>query len=73
MPPSTFCIPTINKIGRGCLVDVVDLMKDYGYQQVLIVTDLFLRMSGLVEKVARVFYIIKLKVIFLAMTNCCRR
>ncbi|MFV9996480.1 MAG: hypothetical protein AB8W37_10950 [Arsenophonus endosymbiont of Dermacentor nuttalli] len=73
MPPSTFCIPTINKIGRGCLVDVVNLMKDYGYQQVLIVTDLFLRMSGLVEKVARVFYIIKLKVIFLAMTNWCRR
>lgn len=42
MPPSTFCIPTINKICRVCLVDVVNLMKDYGYQQVLIVTDLFL-------------------------------
>lgn len=55
MPPSTFCIPTINKIGRGCLVDVVNLMKDYGYQHVLIVTDPFLMNSGLVEKVTRVF------------------
>lgn len=61
MPPSTFCIPTINKIGRGCLVDVVNLMKDYGYQHVLIVTDPFLMNSGLVEKVTRVFLHNKIK------------
>ncbi|WP_147392329.1 iron-containing alcohol dehydrogenase [Arsenophonus endosymbiont of Aleurodicus floccissimus] len=36
-------------------------MKDYGYQQVLIVTDPFLMKSGLVEKVTRVFLHNKIK------------
>ncbi|MBC8948833.1 MULTISPECIES: L-threonine dehydrogenase [Xenorhabdus] len=51
MAASTFFIPPVNKIGMGCMTEAVELMKNYGYRQALIVTDRVLNEIGVVGKV----------------------
>ncbi|AOM40728.1 L-threonine dehydrogenase [Xenorhabdus hominickii] len=51
MAVSTFFIPPVNKIGMGCMTEAVDLIKNYGYRQALIVTDRVLNEIGVVTKV----------------------
>ncbi|MBE8597674.1 L-threonine dehydrogenase [Xenorhabdus sp. BG5] len=51
MAASTFFIPPVNKIGMGCMDEAVELMKNYGYRQALIVTDRVLNEIGVVGKV----------------------
>ncbi|MDC9580213.1 L-threonine dehydrogenase [Xenorhabdus sp. PR6a] len=51
MAASTFFIPPVNKIGMGCMAEAVELMKDYGYRQALIVTDRVLNEIGVVGQV----------------------
>ncbi|MDC9620590.1 L-threonine dehydrogenase [Xenorhabdus sp. XENO-7] len=51
MAVSTFFIPPVNKIGMGCMTEAVELMKNYGYRQALIVTDRVLNEIGVVGEV----------------------
>lgn len=51
MAASTFFIPPVNKIGMGCMTEAVELIKNYGYRQALIVTDRVLNEIGVVRKV----------------------
>ncbi|KMJ46770.1 alcohol dehydrogenase [Xenorhabdus khoisanae] len=51
MAASTFFIPSVNKIGMGCMAEAVELIKNYGYRQALIVTDRVLNEIGVVRKV----------------------
>ncbi|MEQ1976979.1 L-threonine dehydrogenase [Xenorhabdus sp. SGI240] len=51
MAASTFFIPPVNKIGMGCMAEAVELIKNYGYGQALIVTDRVLNEIGVVGKV----------------------
>ncbi|SFU26881.1 L-threonine dehydrogenase [Xenorhabdus koppenhoeferi] len=51
MAASTFFIPPVNKIGMGCMTEAVELIKNYGYRQALIITDRVLNEIGVVEKV----------------------
>ncbi|WP_340615587.1 L-threonine dehydrogenase [Xenorhabdus entomophaga] len=51
MAASTFFIPPVNKIGMGCMAEAVELIKNYGYRQALIVTDRVLNEIGVVRKV----------------------
>lgn len=53
MAVSTFYIPSINKIGAGCLADAVSSMKDFGFHKALIVTDSILNQLGVVDKVSK--------------------
>lgn len=53
MAVSTFYIPSVNKIGAGCLADAVSSMKDFGFHKALIVTDSILNQLGVVEKVSK--------------------
>lgn len=53
MAVSTFYIPSVNKIGAGCLADAVSSMKDFGFHKVLIVTDSILNQLGVVDKVSK--------------------
>lgn len=52
MAVSTFYIPSVNKIGSGCLAEAVSSMKDFGFHKALIVTDSVLNQLGVVEKVS---------------------
>ncbi|CBJ80066.1 putative alcohol dehydrogenase with dehydroquinate synthase-like domain [Xenorhabdus bovienii str. Jollieti] len=51
MAVSTFFIPPVNKIGMGCMTEAIELMKNYGYRQALIVTDRVLNEIGVVGEV----------------------
>ncbi|MDE9542561.1 L-threonine dehydrogenase [Xenorhabdus bovienii] len=51
MAVSTFFIPPVNKIGMGCMTEAVELMRNYGYRQALIVTDRVLNEIGVVGEV----------------------
>ncbi|PHM37852.1 L-threonine dehydrogenase [Xenorhabdus innexi] len=51
MAISTFFIPPVNKIGEGCLNEAIQLVKNYGYKQALIVTDRVLNEIGIVGNV----------------------
>ncbi|OTA16405.1 bifunctional aldehyde/alcohol dehydrogenase [Xenorhabdus vietnamensis] len=51
MTASTFFIPPVNKIGMGCMTEAIELIKNYGYRQALIVTDRVLNEIGVVGKV----------------------
>ncbi|PHM74657.1 L-threonine dehydrogenase [Xenorhabdus kozodoii] len=51
MAASTFFIPSVNKIGTGSITESVELIKNYGYKQALIVTDRVLNAIGVVGKV----------------------
>ncbi|MDX7991505.1 L-threonine dehydrogenase [Xenorhabdus littoralis] len=51
MAASTFFIPPVNKIGMGCMTEAVELIKNYGYKQALVVTDRVLNEIGVVGKV----------------------
>ncbi|OTA21605.1 aldehyde-alcohol dehydrogenase protein [Xenorhabdus beddingii] len=51
MAASTFFIPPVNKIGMGCMTESVELIRNYGYRQALIVTDRVLNEIGVVGKV----------------------
>lgn len=53
MAVSTFYIPSVNKIGAGCLADAVSSMKDFGFHKALIVTDSILNQLGVVDKVSK--------------------
>ncbi|MBI6217236.1 L-threonine dehydrogenase [Proteus sp. DFP240708] len=53
MAVSTFYIPSVNKIGAGCLADAVNSMKDFGFHKALIVTDSILNQLGVVDKVSK--------------------
>lgn len=53
MAVSTFYIPSVNKIGAGCLADAVNSMKDFGFHKALIVTDSILNQLGVVDKVIK--------------------
>ncbi|WP_109410085.1 L-threonine dehydrogenase [Proteus genomosp. 4] len=53
MAVSTFYIPSVNKIGAGCLADAVSSMKDFGFHKALIVTDSILNQLGVVDKVIK--------------------
>lgn len=53
MAVSTFYIPSVNKIGSGCLADAVSSMKDFGFHKALIVTDSILNQLGVVDKVSK--------------------
>ncbi|MFL4557246.1 L-threonine dehydrogenase [Yersinia kristensenii] len=50
---STFYIPSVNRIGAGCLVEAVRSMKDFGFHKALIVTDSVLNQLGIVDKVSK--------------------
>ncbi|CRL63298.1 L-threonine dehydrogenase [Proteus mirabilis] len=53
MAVSTFYIPSVNKIGSGCLAEAVSSMKDFGFHKALIVTDSILNQLGVVDKVSK--------------------
>ncbi|MEQ4900120.1 L-threonine dehydrogenase [Proteus vulgaris] len=53
MAVSTFYIPSVNKIGAGCLAEAVSSMKDFGFHKALIVTDSVLNQLGVVDKVSK--------------------
>ncbi|MBG2915891.1 MULTISPECIES: L-threonine dehydrogenase [Proteus] len=53
MAVSTFYIPSVNKIGAGCLAEAVSSMKDFGFHKALIVTDSILNQLGVVDKVSK--------------------
>ncbi|MDR0219744.1 MAG: iron-containing alcohol dehydrogenase, partial [Enterobacteriaceae bacterium] len=53
MAISTFFIPSVNKIGMGCLNEAVEFVKNYDYKQALIVTDRVLNEIGVVENVQK--------------------
>lgn len=53
MAISTFYIPSVNKIGAGCLADAISSMKDFGFHKALIVTDSVLNQLGVVDKVSQ--------------------
>ncbi len=48
---TTFYIPTINLMGKGCLDEAVQTIKNFGYKKALVVTDSVLVQVGLVGKV----------------------
>lgn len=52
MASSTFYIPSVNKLGAGCLADAINSMKDFGFHKALIVTDSVLNQLGVVNKVS---------------------
>ncbi|MEQ4923836.1 L-threonine dehydrogenase [Proteus hauseri] len=53
MAVSTFYIPSVNKLGSGCLAEAVSSMKDFGFHKALIVTDSILNQLGVVDKVSK--------------------
>jgi len=48
---STFFIPSVNEIGKGCLADAVQGIKSLGFKNILIVTDAVLVSVGVVKTV----------------------
>jgi lactaldehyde reductase len=46
-----FYVPSINLMGRGCLKELGQQMKDFGFKKALVVTDKFLNQSGIAGKV----------------------
>ncbi|MBC8951811.1 L-threonine dehydrogenase [Xenorhabdus sp. PB62.4] len=61
MAASTFFIPPVNKIGMGCMTEAVELIKNYGYRQALIVTDRVLNEIGVVRKVQALLAEVEIK------------
>ncbi|SFN94435.1 L-threonine dehydrogenase [Xenorhabdus japonica] len=61
MAASTFFIPPVNKIGMGCMTEAIELMKNYGYRQALIVTDHVLNEIGVVGKVQALLADVRIK------------
>ncbi|MDC9589003.1 L-threonine dehydrogenase [Xenorhabdus sp. XENO-10] len=61
MAASTFFIPPVNKIGMGCMTEAIELMKNYGYRQALIVTDRVLNEIGVVGKVQALLADVRIK------------
>lgn len=48
---STFYIPAINLLGRGCLTELKDQLKRFSYKKALIVSDSFLESNGIIQKI----------------------
>lgn len=48
---ATFYVPSVNLIGPGCIKEIGDYIRELGYQKALLVTDEFLKGSGLLERV----------------------
>ncbi|MBI6548566.1 L-threonine dehydrogenase [Xenorhabdus lircayensis] len=69
MAVSTFFIPPVNKIGMGCMTEAVELMKNYGYRQALIVTDRVLNEMGVVKKVQILLADVGINSVFYDGTN----
>jgi alcohol dehydrogenase class IV len=49
-----YYVPSINLMGAGCLKELTDVIKDFGFKKALVVTDKFLVQSGVSEKVQEV-------------------
>lgn len=50
---ATFYVPAVNLIGRGCIQEVGQRVKELGYQKALLVTDEFIRGSDILNKVTK--------------------
>lgn len=46
-----YYVPSINIMGAGCLKELTQAIKDFGFKKALVVTDKFLVQSGVVKKV----------------------
>jgi alcohol dehydrogenase class IV len=46
-----FYVPSTNLMGRGCLNEIGTLVKEFGFKKALVVTDKFLKMTGIAGKV----------------------
>ncbi|CCW29484.1 L-threonine dehydrogenase [Xenorhabdus nematophila] len=69
MAASTFFIPPVNKIGMGCMNEAIELMRNYGYKQALIVTDRVLNEIGVVGKVQTLLKDVGIKSVVYDGTN----
>lgn len=48
---SVYYVPSTNLMGRGCLKELAPIVKELGYKKALVVTDKFLKQSGIAGKV----------------------
>ncbi len=56
MAASTFFIPSVNVIGEDSLKDALNMMAEYGFRRILIVTDSMLAKLGMAGEVQKALY-----------------